>query len=288
MLLLRLFYRFKPLIPRRLQIYLRRRRARRIWRQCGQRCHLEQHDASVAIPWPESYRAAAVLTHDVETAAGQANIPAVRAVEDDLGVKSCWNFVVRRYAVDEALVRDLRADGHEIGVHGVHHDGKLFSSPRVWHERLPVITAAAGRWGAVGFRSPALLYDEDLLRTLPLSWDSSLPTWDPFQPQPGGCERYHPFLLSDECVELPVSLWQDFTLFEELELESIDMWRHQIDFIHELGGLINVIVHPDYLHDEERLGYYRELVEYLLARDGLWLTQPAAVADWVRRVARDK
>jgi peptidoglycan/xylan/chitin deacetylase (PgdA/CDA1 family) len=181
---------------------------------------------------------------------------------------------------------DLRAEGHEVGVHGVYHDGRLFSSEEVFEERLRVMEETAAQWGASGFRSPSLLYDLRLLTTrLRFSWDSSMPAWDPFQPQPGGCLRFVPFALNDRCVELPVTLWQDFTLFEELGMSDIEVWKRQIAWLHSIGGLINVIVHPDYLRSARRLDLYRSLLIELCGLDGAWRTLPNEVADWERERA---
>ena len=110
-----------------------------------------------------------------------------------------------------------------------------------------------------------------------------MPAWDPFQPKPGDCLTYVPFPLNAHCVELPVTLWQDFTLFEELEMKDIDVWRAQSDFIAGIGGLINVIVHPDYMLTEERLELYRALLDHLSRKTGLWITTPNQAADWARR-----
>jgi peptidoglycan/xylan/chitin deacetylase (PgdA/CDA1 family) len=231
--------------------------------------------------WPPGRQAAVLITHDVEQAAGQANIPHLRAIENDLGLHSCWNFPTSRYPVDETLIAELFGEGHEVGIHGVRHDGKLFSSPMIFRQRLEEIVTVAERWGSRGFRSPSLLYDEDLLAELPLVWDSSQSAWDPFQPQAGGCGRYVPFRLQNGCVELPVTLWQDFTLFEELQCRNIDIWKLQIDDLYRGGALINLIVHPDYMLSTERLAFYRELLEHLLSKSGLWIALPAEIAQWV-------
>ena len=279
-LLLRAFYLVKPLIPRRAQVAARRARARRLWRSLGE-SPLPPADAEFpAYRWPAGMRACALLTHDVEMAAGQANVPALLALEERFGVRSCWNFVVRRYSVDLELLARLQSAGHEVGVHGVYHDGHLFDSPSVFRERLAVAEDAGRRWGAVGFRSPSLIYDRELLETLPFAWDSSMPAWDPFQPKPGDCLRYAPFALSERCLELPVTLWQDFTLFEELRMRDIAVWRRQIDHIYERGGLINVIVHPDYMLDGSRLALYEELLAHLCAKEALWIATPSEVVAW--------
>jgi len=81
-------------------------------------------------------------------------------------------------------------------------------------------------------------------------------------------------------MELPVTLWQDFTLFVELQEHGIDIWKNQIDAICEMNGLINVIIHPDYMTGK-RLGYYRELIEYLGSKD-LLFSLPGIIAEWAR------
>ncbi len=279
-LALRAFYRVKPLIPRRAQIAVRKRRASRIWRRLG-------HDPCAHIPsspqryqWPDGSQACALLTHDVELASGQRYVEPLSEIEEALGLRSCWNFVVRRYRVDVSLLARLRERGHEIGVHGVYHDGRLFDSEATFRQRLAVMEEAASEWRATGFRSPSLIYDLTLLMTVTFPWDSSMPAWDPFQPKPGDCHKYVPFPLNDECVELPVTMWQDFTLFEELALPDINVWRAQADAIYAAGGLINVVVHPDYMTTPTRRQLYRDLLEYLRGKEALWLTTPSQVASW--------
>jgi hypothetical protein len=139
---------------------------------------------------------------------------------------------------------------------------------------------AADRWGATGFRSPSLLYDRTLLGTVTFQWDSSMPAWDPFQPKPGDCHQYVPFAVNHQCVELPVTMWQDFTLFEELQMTDIAVWRAQADAVYSAGGMINVIVHPDYMMTTARRQLYQELLEHLRGKDALWFATPSEVASW--------
>lgn len=277
---LRLFYMLKPLIPRSVQIRLRRIRAKRILTDIGETRIKNTVNNQPDNIWPKSFKAAVLITHDVETSFGQSLIPDLLKIENEFGLHSCWNFVCKRYVPDTTLINELKKKGHEIGVHGVFHDGKLFSSSEIFTERLPIMESAAIKWQAKGFRSPSLLYDTDMLKTLPFSWDSSIPAWDPFQPQPGGCGNYYPYKLTETCIELPVTLWQDFTLFEELQEKDIYIWKEQIDAIYEIGGLINVIVHPDYMH-KKRQHLYRELLAYLYSKGSIWFALPHEVANWV-------
>lgn len=284
---LRLYYSLKPIIPRSLQIALRRKRARNIWESLsGELVRLPEDKSTIR--WPNESKSAALITHDVETAEGQTRIRELVAIEDRMGVKSCWNFVTDKYDVDVSLINFLRESGHEIGLHGMYHDGKLFRSRKVFERRLKRLREVSQNWGAWGFRSPSLLYDHSLLEGIDFTWDSSIPAWDPFQPSPGGCERYCPFMLNDVCVELPVTLWQDFTLFEELQMTDIDIWRRQAIAIHDRGGLINVIVHPDYMTGNFSAGLYQELLEFLEQLDGVWITLPHRIADFVRDQTTNK
>jgi hypothetical protein len=172
------YYALRPLMPRPVQIALRRRLAAVQQRSAFPRWPAEPalHDlydllfgllAEVAgepLPriaaWPDGRSWALVLTHDVETAAGHGNVAPLRERELRHGVRSAWNFVPLRYAVDDALVADLLADGFEVGVHGLHHDGRDIA-PQALERRLPQMRSYAARWHATGFRSPALGHDAE-------------------------------------------------------------------------------------------------------------------------------
>jgi hypothetical protein len=78
--------------------------------------------------WPIHGRFAFVLTHDIETAAGQEFVETVAGLEEELGFHSLFNFVPERYKLDYKLMENLRQRGFEIGVHGLKHDGRLFDS----------------------------------------------------------------------------------------------------------------------------------------------------------------
>ena len=94
--------------------------------------------------WPRRARYGVVLRHDVEGSEGVRNVAALRRLEEAAGLRSIWNFVPERYPFDWSTTTDLQQAGHEIGVHGLYHDGKLFSSRREFvrraetHQRLPV------------------------------------------------------------------------------------------------------------------------------------------------------
>lgn len=78
--------------------------------------------------WPDGHTWALVLTHDVESAEGLAALGPVLDAERNLGLRSSWNIVGNDYAVPDDQIRSLTEDGFEVGVHGLHHDGRDYGS----------------------------------------------------------------------------------------------------------------------------------------------------------------
>ncbi len=303
---LRAFYAVKPAIPRRLQLGLRRVYAKRQARRAFPAWPIEpllvdrerdelrsrlrtsgEEQIPIVNYWPGGKRFAAILTHDVEGPAGVANIATVQALEQRHGFVSSWNFVAEDYAIPREVFARLRAAGCEIGLHGIHHDGKLFRDRASFSAQLPKIHSYLREWEAVGFRSPATHRNADWMPELGCLYDSSFPDTDPFEPQSGGCCSILPFFIGS-LVELPITLTQDHTLFEILREPSIRRWTEKSDWIIRKHGLINVIVHPDYLLTADRLAFYERFLVYLRARvdrDAGWHALPHEVATWWGRRA---
>lgn len=295
---LRVYYDLRPYIPRRMQIALRRLYARRQARRPFPRWPIEpvlvdhQHaelrrrlpeHGERGVPlvnfWPGDHRFAFVLTHDVEGTAGVENIARVLEVEQRHGCVSSWNFCAEEYPIADGTFELVRRAGGEIGLHGIDHQCKLFSSRDRFQRELPRIHRYMREWDVVGFRSPAMHRNADWMSELGCLYDSSYPDTDPFEPQPGGCCSIFPFFNGD-LVELPVTLAQDHTLFDILRRQDIEPWKVKAEWIADNHGLVNVIVHPDYMLTEERLGLYEQLIVYLRGLSGGWHALPRDVAGW--------
>jgi hypothetical protein len=296
---LRPYYTLKPLLPRRVQLAARRRYTRRqartsfpAWpfedvllrRSAGRLRQELWAQGAERIPfvnfWPNRKRFAVVLTHDVEGVKGLRRIEDVLAVEQRHGFVSSWNFVAEWYPLDRKDLDAVRAAGCEVGLHGIKHDASLFRDRSQFERQLPKIRHYLEGWGARGFRSPSTFRNAEWMHELPCVYDSSFPHADPFQPQPGGCCSIFPFFFGD-VVELPITLDQDQTLFELLRHDSIDLWVSKSRWLIENHGLINVIVHPDYM-TPERLDLYEDFLRFLARREDGWHVLPADVADWWR------
>jgi peptidoglycan/xylan/chitin deacetylase (PgdA/CDA1 family) len=299
--LMRAYYRLKPMLPRSLQLAMRRRYAKRQarvefprWpiepilverRRAELRTELERRGAEAVpaiAPWPDGHRCAVVLTHDVEGPAGVANVRRVMEIEQRHGFRSSWNFVADWYPIEAGLLDHVRAAGHEVGLHGIKHDCKLFESRANFEAELPEIHHRLEEWGAEGFRSPATHRNPDWMEELGARYDSSFPDTDPFEPRGGGCCSILPFFFG-EMVELPITLVQDHTLWEILREPTIDLWTAKSDWLAANEGLVNLITHPDYLDTPARLRMYEELLEHLAGLEGAWCALPAEVAEWWRR-----
>jgi peptidoglycan/xylan/chitin deacetylase (PgdA/CDA1 family) len=306
--LLPLFYRAKPLIPRRAQMRARRTMATRQrhrheaegrfprWpiepilvdqRETLLRERVRRSDEGV-VPvlgaWPAGHRFAWILTHDVEGPRGLANVERLLELERRHGVVSAWFLVADDYPVEEPVLEAIRAAGCEIGLHGLHHDGSLFQSRSHFERQLPRVQDRLRAWGAEGFRSPATHRNAAWMTELGAAYDSSFPDTHPFDAQPGGCCSILPYFLGDT-VELPITLPQDHTLFELLGERDIALWRQKVEYLAASGGLVTVLVHPDYALTPERLRHYDELLTLLRGLEGGWHALPRDVARWWRRRA---
>jgi hypothetical protein len=296
----RAYYAVRPALPRAAQLWLRRRFSRIQARSRFPRWPVESslHDlyaylfglvAQVTgepVPmisvWPEGRSWALVLTHDVETARGLGHIDAVCDAETARGYRSLWNLVPRRdYRVEAARVRELQGFGFEVGVHGLHHDGRDISSKKLRVERLPAIREHAERWGASGFRSPATHRDWDWMPQMGFDYDSSYTDTDPFEPQGGGCCTWLPYNNRD-LVELPITLPQDSTVFHILRHEDADLWLEKAGAIRERGGMALILTHPDYMIDGPVTPAYLRFLDEFADDESAWKALPKDVAAWWR------
>lgn len=273
------YYYIKPLIPRFLQITLRRQFIR--WKRLFVTDIWPIDESSKKAPegwsgWPNGKQFALVLTHDVDTAKGQEKVFDIVNLEEAMGFRSSFNFVPEGYEVSHDLHHYLRAHGFEIGAHGLIHDGKLFNSRKIFQSSSPAINHYLKDWGAVGFRSPAMHHNLDWICDLNIEYDSSTFDIDPFEPQPDGLGTIFPFWVRGKAnqsgyIELPYTLPQDFTLFILMKEKNIDIWKKKLDWIAEHGGMALLITHPDYMNfDGKKLGieeyparYYEEFLEHV-------------------------
>jgi peptidoglycan/xylan/chitin deacetylase (PgdA/CDA1 family) len=301
---LQMYYLLKHLLPRRFWLtarraYIRHGRSRpafpdwpldrsvenllRFYAHCLL-VQAEREEAPFAWFWPGAYRAAVILTHDVESAEGLKLALELCDAEERRGLRSSFNVVGGDYPIDYGIVNEIRERGFEIGLHGLVHDRSLFSSRESFDEQLRRLEEAADRLGSVGFRSPATYRNPDWIQELPADYDSTFPHSDPYEPQPGGCCSIWPYFLGS-MVELPYTMPQDHTIFTLLGEKTPALWLDQMARLEQSFGLIELLSHPDrgYLGDRRKRVLYEQTLDVIAGNDRLWKPLPKELASWWRR-----
>jgi hypothetical protein len=235
--------------------------------------------------WPDGAYACAIITHDVETLRGVDFSPQLMDLDDSFGIKAAFQVVPEeRYPVSEAYLQAIRDRGFEVNVQDLNHDGLLFSHPEVFMERVKRINNYGKKFRAEGFRAAVLYRNADWHDALEFSYDMSIPNVAHLDPQRGGCCTVLPFFVG-KVVELPVTATQDYTLFHIFNDYTIRLWKEQISQILQEYGLMNFIIHPDYVIDQPERQVFSELLQYLaqLRSEGeLSISLPKDVAEWWR------
>ena len=200
-------------------------------------------------------------------------------LETKFGLKSSWNIVPYKYKIDEGIIKLIKEAGHEIGIHGYNHDGKLYYSEKIFRHRVPFINEAIKKYNAVGFRSPQVHRNLEWLQLLDIEYDASCFDYDPFQPFPGGTGSIWPF-IAGKFVELPYTLPQDHTIFYVLKQKNIDIWKNKAEWVAKNKGVILTLTHPDYLIKKEHFNIYEELLVYLKTFKDAWFCLPKELSSW--------
>lgn len=295
-----LYYQLKPLIPRRIQILLRRKVVNAKRKKCANIWPIlhSVNGRPKGFPgWPGQKRFALILTHDVDTAYGQEKCIQLMKLEERLGFRSSFNFVPERYKVSERIRKQLSEHDFEVGVHGLNHDGKLFRSKSIFQSRSKKINHYIKLWGAKGFRAPAMHHNLDWIHLLNIEYDASTFDTDPFEPQSDGCGKIYPYWVSSNLrnkgyVELPYTLPQDFTVFILMRDYKFGIWKKKLDWLVRQGGMALLNTHPDYMSFERNSGgleeYYVEIYQKFLKyikeeySGQCWHVKPKEIAKYWR------
>ncbi|MCP5520992.1 MAG: DUF354 domain-containing protein [Verrucomicrobiales bacterium] len=316
----RLYYATKSCLPWRFRLAMRRLRARSLLQTCSDVWPIQESagDRPEGWPgWPDGKQFALVLTHDVETAQGLRKIRPLLELEMQFGLRSSFNLIPEgSYTIPDGLRPELSQNGFEVGVHDLHHDGRLFRSRDRFRRLAPRINRHLSEWGAVGFRAGFMFHQLEWLHDLNIRYDASTFDTDPFEPQPDGVRTIFPFWVSPPArgsreeappghdpqrarshgggyVELPYTLPQDFTALILLARENIDLWTRKLDWIATRGGMALIDTHPDYMRfPGDRNGparyeakHYADLLRYVTTRHAgrYWQALPREVAEYVSR-----
>jgi glycosyltransferase involved in cell wall biosynthesis len=309
----RIYYRIKPFVPQAMRTVIRRKVAARLRNKVTD--VWPTMPGSERLPdnwpgWPENKAFSFVLTHDVESAAGLRRCRELMNLEMELGFRSSFNFVPEGdYRVPRELREELQANGFEIGIHDLNHDGRLYQSRRDFNQKAARINNYLLEWQAVGFRSAFMMNNLDWLHELKIQYDASTFDTDPFEPQPEGRHTIFPFWVPAHetpqsevrahrpgYVELPYTLPQDSTLFLLLREQTAEVWVRKLSWLAANGGMVLLDTHPDYMSfsktradmGEYPVAFYRSFLEHVRAKYSgqYWHALPSEVASYISRDKR--
>jgi hypothetical protein len=293
-----LYFFMKPIIPRFLQIFLRRRLASWQIKNVGSCWPINTAFAKKPVNWtgwPSGKRFAFILTHDVESARGLDRVLGLASMEREIGFRSSFNFVPGKYAITRRLGKQLGEYGFEIGVHDLRHDGRLYFSKRSFERKAAQINSYLKEWSAVGFRSAYMLHKLEWLHKLNIDYDLSTFDTDPFEPQSDGLGTIFPVWIAEKgqengYVEIPYTLPQDLTIFILLKETDTRIWNEKLDWLARKGGMALLNTHPDYMYwgvgepriDEYSNEYYACFLNYVKRKyEGqYWNALPREVAGY--------
>jgi hypothetical protein len=297
--MLSLYYKVKPLIPRGMQIYLRRQIVRGMREKYA---HVWPIDPDAGRPpadwrgWPDGKKFGVILQHDVDTQSGHDKTHRLMELDKKLGFRSAFNFVPERYNVSRELRDLLTGSGFGVGVHGLTHDGRLFSSRQIFDERVEKINGYLKQWGSKGFTSPSMLRNHEWMHEMDISYSTSTFDTDPFEPQPESAGTIFPFHVTSPSgqkgfVELPYTLPQDHALFVIMQEKDNCIWKDKLRWIVENKGMALLNTHPDYMNfhnkkscqEEYPVKLYSDFLEHIKTEyDGqYWHGLPHEAAEMV-------
>jgi hypothetical protein len=238
--------------------------------------------------WPDGANACAVMTHDVEAEAGKRFCPELMDMDEAYGIPASFQIVPEeRYSVEPEYLEQIRSRGFEVNVQDLNHDGKLFQCKSEFEDRAKAINRYAREFKALGFRSAVLYRNQDWFDRLEFEYDMSVPNVAHLDPQRGGCCTVMPYFVGG-LVELPVTTTQDHTLFNIFNDFTTRIWEDQTQRILKDNGLMNFIVHPDYLLERRAQDAFKALLSSLAGmrkENNLWVALPRDVNRWWRQRA---
>ena len=230
--------------------------------------------------------AAVIVSHDIDSPEGLTNlVSAFLPLEEAVGARST-NFVVPcGWELDGALLSEILARGHGLGVHGYDHSNRTpFVDTDARVRRLDAARAFGERHHATGYRAPSLLRTRALFRDLAprFRYDSSIPTSGGLFPSPNnGCATARPFSV-EQMLELPISLPRDGMLrfLGYSAREIVRMWQDCADLIARAGGVVVLLTHCEqrFSGEPRMLDAYRAFLEHMAAhRDRFVFSTPERV-----------
>lgn len=275
-----------------------------------------EHERSEQTAWPDGYRAAAVVTFDVDAESGV--LCEMPEAAERLGLMSHQAYgpraglprllrILRRHEVRATFfipgltaqmypdtVRAIVEDGHEVAAHGYLHEevSRLSASDEeeLLERTVEILANLTGSvplgWRApmwdMGYRTPALLASQGF------AYDSSLMDDDrPYRlatgPRPSDpviVELPPHWSLDDgeQYAWLP-GIWDTATISSPLRV--VEMWSLELAAVVREGGCLVLTMHPCLSGRPGRALAFEGLLEQMVGTSGVMMATAAQVAEHV-------
>jgi hypothetical protein len=226
-------------------------------------------------PWA-GRRAAVLLTHDLDGPACAAAIQVVLAQEVTRQVSSVVHLLAAGgYDVSPGWIDALRAQGAEIGVHGVTHDYAIGTRPAAAiRAHLARALDALRPVRPVFYRAPAFAVSARLVTELDGAGFQADSSRTVFHPAYRSTRSLLPYRLRPDLWELPVAI-EDSWLLRDWRLSVPDAIAYCDEAVRqaiETGGVVTIDTHPSLLARVPDL--YPALLDRWLARGDVWIAPP--------------
>lgn len=202
---------------------------------------------------------------------------------DEFGAKASFyvpGIVAETYP---ELLPAFLARGHEIGLHGYHHErvdqvGEAENAD-ILDRSIALFRAQTGE-APVGYRSPSWEMTPalfDLLKVRGIAYDSSLMGYD------------HPYTIGG-LTEVPVQWLIDDAIYFKFvgggadrwppvnPADVLDSWLEEWRAVRDYGGLFMITTHPWISGRGQRIRLLRELFRQISADSGVWWTTAREIA----------
>lgn len=219
-------------------------------------------------------------------------IPRIRRLLATEGIPATFFYPAVSALLYPDEVRELAAEGHEIGIHSWIHERNttlpLEAERDLSRRASDVLAKLAGR-APVGMRTASWDFSPNtlaIIREMGLLYDSSLMADDdPYELIENG--------EATGIVELPPEWIRDdaayfnFVRFSDLRPytppSSVEeIFRAEFDGAWEEGGLYILTMHPHIIGHRSRLPLLARLIAHMKARGGIWFATHEQIAHWCK------
>lgn len=237
------------------------------------------------LTWNKGKRAVVCLTHDVDSARCYDFIADIVEIEKKFNLRSTFNFLTNwGYKIEPSLLKELKKEGFEIGLHGYTHDLALGrrSKKKIRYVLKKAIEELD--FPVKGFRAPAFAITRRLLEVLEelgIRYDSSLKVVSVYGQ---GVQTPYPYLYPGLNIwEVPLTI-QDDRLFRDQHLsceEGFGIVKELTKRIANVGGVTVINTHPRIL--KEKFRFYQDLLEWLSCRKDFLVCPTGEVVDFMEK-----